>query len=152
VFWRGAVACTGTEFCKLAITETKGFLRWLVEELDGRLPQFDQPLKMNVTGCPNGCGQHWISDIGMEGKKIKHEGVLTDAYSFCLGGGVGAQAGVARVVNYRCLASQAPEAIERLLRRYLTGRVESENLRTWFARHTNDELRGYLAGEEPAAL
>ncbi len=73
-FWRGAVACTGTEFCKLAITETKGFTRWLVDELEERLPQFDQQLKLHVTGCPNGCGQHWIADIGLEGKKIKYEG------------------------------------------------------------------------------
>ena len=79
-FWRGAIACTGTEFCKLAITETKGFTRWLVDELEERLPQFDQQLKLHVTGCPNGCGQHWIADIGLEGKKIKHEGKLTDAY------------------------------------------------------------------------
>jgi sulfite reductase (ferredoxin) len=150
-FWRGAVACTGMEFCKLAITETKGFTRWLVDELEGRLPQFDQQLKLHVTGCPNGCGQHWISDIGLEGKKIKHEGVLTDAYQFCLGGGVGANAGIARPVNYRCLAVQAPEAIERLLRRYLGGHAENESLRAWFARHTNDELRAYLAGEEPVA-
>ena len=75
-FWRGAVACTGTEFCKLAITETKGFTRWLVDELEERLPQFDQELRLHVTGCPNGCGQHWIADIGIEGKKIKHEGKL----------------------------------------------------------------------------
>ena len=51
-FWRGAVACTGTEFCKLAITETKGFTRWLVDEMEERLPQFDQQLKLHVTGCP----------------------------------------------------------------------------------------------------
>ena len=57
-FWRGAIACTGTEFCKLAITETKGFTKWLVDELEDRLPGFDQELKLNVTGCPNGCGQH----------------------------------------------------------------------------------------------
>ena len=75
-FWRGAVACTGTEFCKLAITETKGFTRWLVDELEERVPQFDQQLRLHVTGCPNGCGQHWIADIGIEGKKIKHEGKL----------------------------------------------------------------------------
>ena len=45
-FWRGTIACTGTEFCKLAITETKGFARWLVEELEERLPGFDQHLKL----------------------------------------------------------------------------------------------------------
>jgi sulfite reductase (ferredoxin) len=151
-FFRGAVACTGTEFCKLAITETKGFTRWLVEELEERLPQFDQQLKLHVTGCPNGCGQHWIADIGLEGKKIKHDGKLTDAYYFCLGGAVGEFAGASRPVGYRCPAPLIPEAIERLLRRYLGGRTSGESLRSWFARHTNDELRAQLAGEELAAV
>src|SRR5579862_100588 len=151
-FWRGAVACTGTEFCKLAITETKGFARWLVEELEERLPQFDQQLRLHVTGCPNGCGQHWIADIGIEGKKIKHEGKLTDAYYFCLGGAVGQHAGIARPVGYRCAAPLVPDAIERLLREYIESRRENENLRAWFARHSNDELRGCLAGEVLAAV
>ena len=71
---RGTVACTGTEFCKLAITETKGFARWLVEEIEERLPGFEQQLRLHITGCPNSCGQHWIADIGLEGKKIKVDG------------------------------------------------------------------------------
>jgi sulfite reductase (ferredoxin) len=146
-FWRGAIACTGTEFCKLAITETKGFTRWLVDELEERLPQFDQQLKLHVTGCPNGCGQHWIADIGMEGKKIKFEGKLTDAYYFCLGGAVGQHAAISRPVGYRCPAPLVPESIERLLREYLATRHSEESLRAWFLRHTNDELRAFLAGE-----
>ena len=151
-FWRGAIACTGTEFCKLAITETKGFTRWIVDELEERLPAFDQQLKLNVTGCPNGCGQHWVADIGIEGKKIKHEGKLTDAYYFCLGGAVGQHAAIARPVGYRCPAPLVPEAIERLLRQYLAARVPNENLRAWFSRHTDDELRAHLAGELLAAV
>jgi sulfite reductase (ferredoxin) len=151
MFWRGAVACTGTEFCKLAITETKGFARWVVQEMEERLPQFDQQLRLNVTGCPNSCGQHWIADIGMEGKKIKHEGKLTDAYYFCLGGAVGQHAAVARPVGYRCPAPLVPDAIERLLRQYMGTRQSDENLRAWFLRHTNDELRAHLAGEVVAA-
>ncbi len=146
-FFRGAVACTGTEFCKLAITETKGFTRWLVDEMEERLPQFDQELRLHVTGCPNGCGQHWIADIGMEGKKIKYEGKLTDAYYFCLGGSVGQHAAISRPVGYRCPAPLVPEAIERLLRKYLISREPGENLRAWFLRHTNEELRSHLAGE-----
>ncbi len=146
-FWRGAVACTGTEFCKLAITETKGFTRWLVDELEERLPQFDQQLKLHVTGCPNGCGQHWIADIGLEGKKIKHEGKLTDAFYFCVGGAVGLHASIARPVGFRCPAPLVPEAIERLLRHYLANRLPGENLRAWFGRCSNDELRAHLAGE-----
>ena len=152
VFWRGAVACTGTEFCKLAITETKAFTRWVVEEMEERLPEFDQELRLHVTGCSNSCGQHWIADIGMEGKKIKHDGELTDAYYFCLGGAVGQHAGIARPVGYRCPAPLVPEAMERLLREYLGSRRREENLRAWFARHSNDELRAFLAGEVLAAV
>ena len=147
MFWRGAIACTGTEFCKLAISETKAFTRWLVDELEERLPGFDQQLKLNVTGCPNSCGQHWVADIGIEGKKIKHNGQLTDAFYFCLGGAVGLNAGIARPVGFRCPAPLVPDAIERLLRHYLADRQPGENLRAWFSRYPNDELRAYLAGE-----
>jgi sulfite reductase (ferredoxin) len=152
MFWRGAVACTGTEFCKLAITETKGFTRWLVDEMEERLPQFDQQLKLHVTGCPNSCGQHWIADIGLEGKKIKYEGKLTDAFYFCVGGAVGQHAAISRPVGYRCPAPLVPEAIERLLRQYLGERNGQEDLRAWFGRHTNDELRAHLAGESMDAV
>ena len=151
-FWRGAVACTGSEFCKLAITETKAFTAWLVDELEERLPGFDQQLKLHVTGCPNGCGQHWVADIGLEGKKIKHEGQLVDAYYFCLGGAVGQHAGISRPVGYRCMATHVPDALERLLKQYQGGRTEGESLRSWFGRFSNDELRAQLAGEALEAV
>ena len=147
-FWRGAMACTGTEFCKLAITETKGFARWLVEEMEERMPGFDQHLKLNVTGCPNSCGQHWIADVGLEGKKVKANGELVDAYYFSLGGSVGLNQNFARPIGYRCAAREVPEALERLLTGYLLTREAGENLRQFFARHSDSELRTLLAGRE----
>ena len=147
-FWRGAMACTGTEFCKLAITETKGFARWLVEEMEERMPGFDQHLKLNVTGCPNSCGQHWIADVGLEGKKTKALGELVDAYYFSVGGGVGQHQAFARPIGYRCAARDVPEALERLLTGYLLLREPGENLRQFFSRHTDDELRTLLAGRD----
>ncbi|MGA7624106.1 MAG: nitrite/sulfite reductase [Candidatus Acidiferrales bacterium] len=147
VFARGTIACTGSEFCKLALTETKGFARWLVEELEERIPGFDQQLKLHVTGCPNSCGQHWIADIGIEGKKIKINGQMVDAYYFCVGGAVGRLASIARAVGYRCAAAEVPNAIERLLRNFENERSPGENLRQYFARHSNDEIRSLLAGE-----
>ena len=146
-FWRGAIACTGTEFCKLAITETKGFARWLVNELEERVPEFGEQLKLHVTGCPNGCGQHWIADIGLEGKKVKQDGKMVDAYYFCVGGAVGKYAAVARPVGYRVAATEVPAAMERLLRTYLTEREPNDNLRSYFGRHSDEELRSRLSGE-----
>ena len=151
-FWRGAIACTGTEFCKLAISETKSFTRWLVEELEGRLPAFDQQLKLHVTGCPNSCGQHWIADIGLEGKKIKHDGRMVDAYYFCVGGAVGKHAAIGRPVGYRVPATEVPAALERLLASYLEEREPGENLRSYFSRHEAEEIRARLAGETVGAV
>jgi sulfite reductase (ferredoxin) len=152
VFWRGVIACSGSEFCKLAITETKSFSRWLVNELEDRLPGFEQHLKLHVTGCPNSCGQHWIADIGLEGKKIKVDGQMRDAFYFCVGGALGLHQSIARPIGYRCLATDVPDAIERLLRRYLDERLSGENLRGYFARHSDVELRERLAGELVAVV
>jgi sulfite reductase (ferredoxin) len=151
-FWRGAIACSGSEFCKLALTETKSFSRWLVEELEERLPEFDQDLKLHVTGCPNSCGQHWIADLGIEGKKLKVEGRMIDAYYFCVGGAVGQNQTIARPVGYRCAAREVPDAIERLLRAYLMERWPGENLRRFFSRHSDRELRRFLAGHLAEAV
>ena len=146
-FRRGTVACTGSEFCKLALTETKGFARGLVESLEQRLPGFDQQLRINVTGCPNSCGQHWIADLGIEGKKVKVDGAMVDAYYFCVGGAVGRHQAVARPIGLRLPATAVAAAIERLLRAFQADRRPAENFRQFAARHTDEELRGLLAGE-----
>ena len=122
-------------------------VRWPVEEREDRLPGFDQDLKLHVTGCPSGCGQHWIADIGIEGKKFNVAGQLVDAYYFCVGGSLGLIQVTARPVGYRHPATQAPEAIERLLRHYLALRHDGEDLRRFFARHSETELRRFLAAE-----
>jgi len=145
-FWRGAIACTGTEFCKLAISETKSFSKWLTSEMEDRLPGFDQQIKLHVTGCTNSCGQSWIADIGLEGKKIKKDGKMVDAFYFCVGGAVGKYARIARQIGYRAAAEDCPEAIERLLRAYLAAREPGEDLRAYFARTDDDSLRAQLAG------
>ena len=145
-FWRGAIACTGTEFCKLAIAETKAFSKWLVGEMEERLPGFDQQIKLHVTGCTNSCGQHWIADIGLEGKKLKQNGVITDAFYFCVGGAVGKYAGTARPLGYRATAEDVPAAIERMLRGYLAQRQPDEDLRSYFHRTDDETLRTQLAG------
>jgi sulfite reductase (ferredoxin) len=145
-FVRGTVACTGSEFCKLALTETKSFARWLTETLEDRYPDFQHQLKLHITGCPNSCGQHWIADIGIEGKKIKVDGKLVDAYYFCVGGSVGHIASIARPVGFRCRADEVPDAISRLLDAFQSDRRSGESLQHFLARYSNDVLRSILAG------
>ena len=90
--------------------------------MEDRLPAFDQQIKLHVTGCTNSCGQSWIADIGLEGKKIKKDGKMVDAFYFCVGGAVGKYAAIARQIGYRAAAEDCPDAIERLLRAYLEAR------------------------------
>ena len=149
-FVRGTVACTGSEFCKLALTETKSYARWLTEQLDERFPGYQEDVKLHITGCPNSCGQHWIADIGIEGKKIKHEGKMIDAYYFCVGGSVGQFASIARPVGYRCAADEVPNAITRLLAHFHAHRHHGEPLQKFLARHSTESLRALLSGQ-PAA-
>jgi len=145
-FRRGVIACTGTEFCKLALTETKEFARRLVEDLERRLPSFHEHVKLHVTGCPNSCGQHWIADIGVEGKKLKIDGALVDAYYFCVGGALGAGESVARPIGLRVPATEVAPAIERLARAYLAERAAGETFRAFVARHDDASVRALLAG------
>jgi len=148
-FVRGTVACTGSEFCKLALTETKSFARWVTEELEEQFPNYEGYLKLHITGCPNSCGQHWIADIGIEGKKIKHEGKMVDAYYFCVGGGVGKLSAIARPVGYRCRAEEVPESITRVLQVFEEEGRPGDTLQEFFARRSNEEIRELLAGGAP---
>lgn len=150
-FVRGTVACTGSEFCKLALTETKSYARWLTEQLEERFPNYQEQLRLHIAGCPNSCGQHWIADIGIEGKKIKSNGKMIDAYYFCVGGSVGEFATIARPVGYRCPAEEVPNAITRLLDYFHEEREANESLQKFLARHSTEILRGILAGG-PAEL
>src|SRR5690606_36695314 len=73
-FGRGIMACTGIEFCKLAIVETKARGNWLIEELERRLPDFDEPLTININGCPNSCARIQVADTCLKGQ------LVTDSY------------------------------------------------------------------------
>ena len=146
-FVRGTVACTGSEFCKLALTETKSFARWLTEELDSRFPGYQDDLRIHITGCPNSCGQHWIADVGIEGKKMKVDGKMVDAYYFCVGGSVGQIAAIARPIGYRCVSDEVPNAIARLLSNFHAHRHHAEQLQNFLARHTTEHLRSILSGQ-----
>lgn len=150
VFQRGTLACTGSQFCKLAITETKGFSAEMVAELERRLPGFPAPLRLHVTGCPNSCGQHWIADVGLQGVRLDGG----DGYEVFLGGGLGQGAGFVRRTGARLPAAQVPDALERLLRAYLDERRPEESFRDFARRAPDEALAAWLqpraGAEQPA--
>ena len=146
-FRDGTVACTGAQFCKMGIVETKQFSMDLISELEKRMPEFPSPLSINVTGCGNGCAHHHVSDIGLEGRKIKVDGESRDAYTFRLGGALGKDPTLGRAIGYQCIAGEVPNAMERLLQGYMRNCADGESCRDFFVRSSNEELRALLVGD-----
>jgi sulfite reductase (ferredoxin) len=128
VFRRGTMACTGLEFCKLAIVETKARAVDLYTELEKRLPDFPEPLTVNVNGCPNSCARFQTADIGLKGSIV--EGV--EGFQIHLGGHMGENAGFGRKARgLKVTADGAADYIERLLRTYLDERADGDTFASW---------------------
>jgi len=134
-FRRGMMACTGIEFCKLAIVETKQRAMDLFTDLEARMPDFDQPVSINVNGCPNSCARFQIADIGFKGMVAKGPDGDEDAFQVHLGGLLGEQAAFGRKFRgLKVTAAEAPDYAERVLRGYLERRDEGESFATYVAR------------------
>ena len=137
-FRRGTMACTGIEFCKLAIVETKARATHLIGELEKRLPTFDQPITINLNGCPNSCARIQTADIGLKGALAGGE----DGYQVHLGGGLGLTSGLGKTLRgLRVPAEELPDYIERVTRKFDEQRTEGELFAQWAQRADEEDLR-----------
>ncbi|MFR9788285.1 nitrite/sulfite reductase [Streptomyces sp. MB22_4] len=141
-FRRGTMACTGIEFCKLAIVETKERGSSLIDELERRLPEFDEPLTININGCPNACARIQVADIGLKGQLVlDDDGTQVEGFQVHLGGALGLEAGFGRKVRgLKVTARELPDYIERVLRRYLAERADGERFAAWASRAPEEAL------------
>jgi sulfite reductase (ferredoxin) len=135
-FHRGTMACTGIEFCKLAIVETKARAETIRRELERRLPDFDTPITINVNGCPNSCARFQVADIGLKGMIARGpDGQDTEAFQVHLGGQLGSDPAFGRKFRgLKVTAEQAPDYLERVLRGYLRRRAVDESFAAYVAR------------------
>jgi sulfite reductase (ferredoxin) len=134
-FRRGTIACTGIEFCKLALIETKGRAEILRAEMEKRLPDFDTPITINVNGCPNSCARFQVADIGFKGMVQKTADGDVEAFQVHLGGQMGSDAEFGRKFRgLKVTAEEAPDYIERVLRGYLDRRKGDEAFAAYVSR------------------
>ncbi|MEL5955512.1 nitrite/sulfite reductase [Streptomyces sp. CLV115] len=141
-FRRGTMACTGIEFCKLAIVETKARGAALIDELERRLPEFEEPLTININGCPNACARIQTADIGLKGQLVlDDDGNQVEGYQVHLGGALGLEAGFGRKVRgLKVTSAELPDYVERVLGHYLAEREDGERFATWAARAGAESL------------
>ncbi|MCP3820835.1 nitrite/sulfite reductase [Streptomyces sp. A3M-1-3] len=141
-FRRGTMACTGIEFCKLAIVETKARGASLIDELERRIPDFDQPITININGCPNACARIQVADIGLKGQLVlDDDGNQVEGFQVHLGGALGLEAGFGRKVRgLKVTSAELPDYVERVLTRFQKEREDGERFATWAARASEEAL------------
>ncbi|QXG75131.1 nitrite/sulfite reductase [Modestobacter sp. L9-4] len=142
-FRRGTMACTGLEFCKLAIVETKAHAQDLFTELERRLPEFDEPIAINVNGCPNACARFQTADIGFKGMIVTDAaGQSVEGFQVHLGGHLGIEATFGRKLRaHKITKDETADYCERVLRGFMDRRTEGERFAAYVARAEDDWLR-----------
>jgi sulfite reductase (ferredoxin) len=131
------MACTGIEFCKLAVTETKSRAAWLVDELEQRLPGLSERVRINLNGCPNSCARFQLADIGLQGALVPGPdgGGRVEGFLVQLGGHLGAEAHFGRKLSrLRVGAEELPDFLEEVLGAWMEDREESEGFAAWVER------------------
>jgi sulfite reductase (ferredoxin) len=143
VFRRQTMACTGIEFCKLAIVETKDRAATLIDELEKRLPDFEEPLTINVNGCPNSCARIQVADIGLKGQLVMNsEGEQVEGYQIHLGGGMGlTQSFGKKIRGLKATADELPDYVERVVRRFQDQKEDGESFASWVGRAEDADLK-----------
>ncbi|HYO18522.1 MAG TPA: nitrite/sulfite reductase [Dermatophilaceae bacterium] len=146
LFRQNTMACTGIEYCKLAIVETKGLAAKTVATLEDRLAdiisEIDVPVTLNVNGCPNSCARIQVADIGLKGQLVTDEdGNQVGGFQVHLGGTLGLDAGFGRKVRgLKTTEAGLPVYVERVVRNFAADRRPGERFATWALRAEEDLL------------
>ncbi|CRK55540.1 Ferredoxin--sulfite reductase, actinobacterial type [Alloactinosynnema sp. L-07] len=147
VWRRGVMACTGIEFCKLAIVETKARALDLVTKLEANLVDITDgitaPISVHINGCSNSCARIQTADIGVKGQIVTDaDGNQVEGFQVHLGGGLGLDAGFGRKLRgHKVTAVELPEYVERVVRNFVAKRQSDERFAQWVTRADEADLR-----------
>jgi sulfite reductase (ferredoxin) len=147
---RSTMACTGIEFCKLAIVETKQRATELVAELEQRFPGLDVPITVNVNGCPNACARTQVADIGLKGQLVLDaDGNQVEGFQVHLGGGLGLAPTFGRKLRaHKVTSTGLDDYVTNVVTAFLEQREPGESFAAWVARADDDALRGEIGNRE----
>ena len=144
------MACTGIEFCKLAIVETKQRAADLIGELEQRFPDLDVPITVNVNGCPNACARTQVADIGLKGQLVLDaDGRQVEGFQVHLGGGLGLDPQFGRKLRaHKVTSTGLDDYVTNVVTAFLDQRAEDETFASWVARADEAALRGEVGHRE----
>src|SRR5262249_6406228 len=143
-------SCPGAETCRLAVTQSRGLGRLLEETLRARpdLIAAADGARIKISGCPNGCGQHHIATIGVQGSVPRLGSRAVPQYFVMVGGATHENGASFGRLAAKIPARRVPEAVERLIRLYARGRIDGESAAEFFGRVDLDGVRSELADLE----
>jgi ferredoxin-nitrite reductase len=145
-FERGMVACTGNEFCRFAIVETKiRAVEW-AREMDRRVGDSigQETIRMHFSGCSASCAQPQIGDIGFRGETAKTEDAIVEGVDIGLGGSLGRDAAFIDWVEGAKPADKVPDALVAVMEKFKDERRNGERFHEWARRKPNKDLRETL--------
>jgi sulfite reductase (ferredoxin) len=147
VWRRGTMACTGIEFCKLAIVETKARAADLVARLEARLGDLENEITINVNGCPNACARTQVADIGLKGQLVLDEdGRQVEGFQVHLGGGLGLDPAFGKKLRaHKVTSAGLDDYVTAVVRAFLADREDGESFQAWVLRADESLLRGEAA-------
>jgi sulfite reductase beta subunit-like hemoprotein len=131
------VSCPGTDSCKLGITSSMGLGRAVIQTIENMeiTDQLTRQMHVKMSGCPNGCGQHHVADIGFHGAATRAPGGQVPAYELFVGGSYDdGDARIGQRVKGRIPAKQVPAALERILKFYRATRADGEQFKDFAER------------------
>ena len=144
-FERGVVACTGSEFCRFGIVETKVRAVEWAREMDRRVGDVGQEaIRMHFSGCSASCAQPQIGDVGFRGETAKTRTAIVEGVDIGLGGSLGKDAAFIDWVEGARPTDEVPDALVAVFRRFEEERREGERFHEWARRKKNRELREAL--------
>jgi ferredoxin-nitrite reductase len=144
-FRQGCVACTGIEFCNLAVAETKNRMIALVDQLEAASGWYKGKIRIHFSGCPSSCGQHQIADIGFRGARTKVDGQMVDAYDAFIGGRLGHNRRFNELLKGKILAKDVHLFIDKLLRFHDSRKIEGESFAEFCDRVPKEEILAGIA-------
>ncbi|MBC2641893.1 MULTISPECIES: nitrite/sulfite reductase [unclassified Rhodococcus (in: high G+C Gram-positive bacteria)] len=143
---RSTMACTGIEFCKFGIVETKARAANVITDIETRLAdiqeKLEHPITLHLNGCPNSCARIQVADIGLKGMIVTDgDSNQVEGFQVHLGGSLGLDTSFGRKLRgHKLPATEVADYIQRIVRRYVTDRADSEKFATWVQRATEADL------------
>ena len=144
---RNTMACTGSQFCNIAVTETKGHMFQLLEKLRKKRTQLEG-IRIHMSGCPSSCAQHFTADVGLKGVRVRRLLGTREGFDVFLGGGIGGDVRLALPYKLGVDVDQLPTLIEHVVAEYYLRHRAGETFSLYWRQRLREEATAKVGDDD----